>query len=200
MNKSEDFSFLEYAEKVFPGSPGNVLSEDTKDMKITGYIPAMVTNLRREGVRVKYKKEKRYWVILDGINRGYAIDNQGNLSIKRIEKLEDEVEVLEDAYSNKIHLRYKGFLETVNRDFVYYFENYHNKNFLDYYKKEKEEEIIRRKEYIKVKEKDIERWESDYNSRYLYMSDKEREEFKSHIENLKQDLKKIRESEGCDRV
>ena len=46
--------FLEVAEVI---SPGNIKKEDLVDMRDIGYVPRIITELRRQNIRVKYNSK-----------------------------------------------------------------------------------------------------------------------------------------------
>lgn len=189
--KSNNYAFLEVAETMFPGSPG--LKEDIEDMKITSFVPHNVTKLRRDGIRVKYSPEKKQWIVLDGFKRGQVINSQGEWIKGVIENLDNEVEVIEDVYTDSLIFKYKGHIEKVRKSHMYYCERSFGKSYVTIFKEEINRKINRIKENIECYQEDIKEYERKYRERYWYYSEEEKEHLKSHIEDLRKGLQELEE-------
>lgn len=187
--------FLEVAEVI---SPGNIKKEDLVDMRDIGYVPRIITELRRQNIRVKYNSKNKQWVVLDGIYRGKIINFQGNWIEGEKENLKNEVEIIEDYCTGEIRLRYRGRESVTTEKYMWYFKQDYNEDLVDFFKREVDEDIEERRNSIRKLQVDLETYENllkgkGENGRFIYLSERDKEELKFYIKEIKENLKILRE-------
>jgi hypothetical protein len=189
--------FLEVTEAMFPGS---IKKEDCRDMRDIGYVPKIVTELRRQNIRVEYDSKNKYWYVLDGIYRGKTINFQGDWIKREKVNLEDEVEIIEDYYTGKIKLKYRGRETITKEENMWQFKQDYKEDFVDFFKREVDEDIEGRRNSIKKLQVDLETYENllkgkGENGRFIYLSQRDKEDIKCCIKELKENLKILREED-----
>jgi len=192
-------SFLEIAETM---SPGNIPKEDFVEMRDIGYVPKIVTELRRQNIRVKYDSKNKYWYVLDGIYRGKIINFQGNWIEGEKKNLKDEVEIIEDYCTGKIRLKYREREMIISERNMWYFKQDYNEDFVDVFKREVDKNIEERRNSIRKLQVDLETYENllngkEENGRFINLSERDKEEIRLYIEEIKENLKILREGDVC---